>query len=217
MRRLERRVRDEHNLHVVARLQVLHPVALLVEEERGHFDRQLRDNLRGALLARLLADNAQDRKRQRLDAADRADAGAARAGQVAGFTQRRPQALPRHLEQAETRDLADLDTRAVLADGLAQPVFHVTLMLLRAHVDEVDNDQATQVSNTELAGDFIRRLEVGIQRRCLDVAALGRAGRVDVDRHQRLGMVDDDAAAGRQVYRVRERRLDLALDLEPRE
>ena len=40
------------------------------------------------------------------------------------------------------------------------------------------------------------------------------ARRVDVDRDQRLGVVDDEAAAGGQGDLVRVRRLDLALDLE---
>ena len=43
------------------------------------------------------------------------------------------------------------------------------------------------------------------------------ARRVDVDRDQRLGVVDHDAAAGGQRDLVRVRRLDLALDLVARE
>ena len=43
------------------------------------------------------------------------------------------------------------------------------------------------------------------------------AGGVDVDRDQRLGVVDDDGAAGRQGHDPRVRGLDLVLDLEARE
>ncbi len=39
----------------------------------------------------------------------------------------------------------------------------------------------------------------------------------DVDRHQRLGVVDHDRAARRQVHRAAEGGLDLVLDLEPAE
>ena len=46
---------------------------------------------------------------------------------------------------------------------------------------------------------------------------LGRARRVDVDRDQRLGVVDHDRAAGGQGDLARVRGLDLVLDLEARE
>ena len=88
---------------------------------------------------------------------------------------------------------------------------------VRLHVDEVDDDQAADVADAQLAGDLVGRLEVGVERGGLDVAAARGARRVDVDRHQRLGVVDDDAAAGGQLHLVRVGRLDLALDLVARE
>ena len=108
---------------------LVQPVALLVHEVGRDVDRQLRDDLRGAVLARLLADQAQHRERQRLDAADHAHAAAARADDVGRLADRRPQALARQLEQAEARDAADLDARAVLLHGVAQPVFDRALVL----------------------------------------------------------------------------------------
>ena len=69
----------------------------------------------------------------------------------------------------------------------------------------------------KLARDFVGGFEVRVERGRLDVAALGRARRVDVDRDQRFGVVDDDRAAGRQRHLPRVRRLDLVLDLEARE
>ena len=130
---------------------------------------------------------------------------------------RRPQALSRELEQAEARDAADLDAGAVLLDRVAQPVLDRTLVLLRLHVDEVDDDQAAHVAQAHLAGDLVRSLEVGVAGRRLDVRAAGAARGVDVDRHQRLGVIDHDAAARGQRHLVRVRGLDLALDLVSRE
>ena len=43
--------------------------------------------------------------------------------------------------------------------------------------------------------------------------ALGRSGRVDVDRHEGFGRIDNDAAARRQLYCVFESGLNLALNL----
>ena len=101
--------------------------------------------------------------------------------------------------------------------GVAQPVFDRALVLLRLHVDEVDDDQAAEVAQAQLARDLVRRFQVGVERGRLDVAAARGARRVDVDRDQRLGRIDDDRAAGGQVDLVRMRRLDLVLDLEARE
>ncbi len=82
------------------------------------------------------------------------------------------------------------------------------------HVDEVDDDQAAEVAQTHLAGRFIGGLEVGAQRGLLDVATFGGARRVDVDRDQRLGVVDHDRTARRQRHDARIRGLDLVFDLE---
>ena len=150
-------------------------------------------------------------------AADVAGAGAARAGDVAGFGERRTQALARQLEQAEAADLSGLDPGAVEMQRVAQAVFHFALVLGRFHVDEVDHDQAAEVAQTQLAGDFVGGFAVGAQRGFLDVAALGGAARVDVDRDQGLGMVDDDGAARRQGDLARVGRFDLVFDLEARE
>ena len=53
-----------------------------------------------------------------------------------------------------------------------------------------------------------------MRRGGLDIAAARGARRVDIDRDQGLGVVDDDAAAGGQLHLVSVSRLDLALDLE---
>ena len=206
---LEQRIRNQHDLGVVAVFEVLYPVAFFVEQVGRHLDGQLRNHLCGALLARLFADDAQDRQGQRFDAANAAKAGAARARHVRRLADRRAQSLAGHLEQAEAADLADLHASTVLANRFAQPVFNVTLVLRRTHVDEVDYDEAAEVADTQLTRDFLGRFEVGVQRSCLDVPAFRRAGGVDVDGDERLGVIDHDAAAGGQVHGVRESRLDL--------
>ena len=68
-------------------------------------------------------------------------------------------------------------------------------MFLRTHVDEVDDDQAAEVADTQLPGDLVRCLQVRIQGGRLDIAALGGARRVNVDRNERFGVIDHDTAA----------------------
>src|SRR5690606_530642 len=140
VRRLHVRIADQHDLDVVPLLDRLDPLALLVQQVVADVHGELRDDLRGALLARLLADEPQDRERERLDAPDVAGAVAAGADGLRRLLERRPQPLPRQLEQPEARDAADLDPRPVLLHRLAEPVLDVPLVAVRAHVDEVDHD-----------------------------------------------------------------------------
>jgi hypothetical protein len=72
-------------------------------------------------------------------------------------------------------------TRARSNAGLAQALLHLAPVLALLHVDEVDDDQATQVAQPHLACDLVGRLEVGAGGGLLDVAAARGARRVDVD------------------------------------
>ena len=142
---------------------------------------------------------------------------AAWACDVHRFGERRAQSLPRQLEQAEPRDLAQLHARPVVAQRVLHPHFDLALVAGALHVDEVDDDQSAEVAQPELPGDFVGGLQVRVERGRLDVARLGRARRVDVDRDQGFRMVDHDGPARRQCYLTRVGGLDLVLDLEPRE
>ena len=95
--------------------------------------------------------------------------------------------------------------------------FDRTVVALLVHVDEVDDDQAGEIAQAQLPCDFLRCLEVGLERGILDVMFAGRAAGVDVDRNQRFGLVDHDVAAGAQLHGRREHRIELALDPHPRE
>jgi hypothetical protein len=84
-----------------------------------------------------------------------------------------------------------------MMDRIAQAIFYCALIFLRTHIDEIDNDEATQVTNSQLATDFVGGFEVGIERSRFNIAAFGRPSGVDIDRYQRLGVIDNDAAARR--------------------
>ena len=191
--------------------------ALLVEQERHHFHRHLHVHGGRVLLHRLFLDDAQDLQSGRFGVADVARAVATRTRDVAAFAQRRAQALAAEFEQAELADGAELHSGAVEAQRVAQALFHLAAVLRLFHVDEVDDDQAAEVAQAHLARDLVGGFQVGAGGGFLDVAAARGAGGVDVDGDQRLGVVDDDGATGRQVDRARERGLDLVLDLESAE
>ena len=108
--------------------------------------------------------------------------------------------------------MTDLDACPVRARGLAQLVFHVALVRAAAHVNEIDDDQPTEIAQTQLAGYFIRGLQVGGQRGLLDVAALSGARRIDVDGNQGFSLVDHQGAARRQPDVTRKGLTDLTLN-----
>jgi hypothetical protein len=87
-------------------------------------------------------------------------------------------------------------------------------MLLARHVDEVEDDDAAEVSQAQLPGDRLRRLEVGLEDRVVEVARADEAAGVDVDRRQRLGLVDDEVAARLQLDAAQQRLGDLLVDRE---
>ncbi len=209
--------RQQHHPHALATFDVGQHGALLVEQVGGHRHRQDGADLGAALLHGLLLDQAHDRERQGAHVADGPLAVAARADHAAGLAQGGAQALTGHLHQAEAGDTADLHPGAVQLQGVAHAVLDLALVARRAHVDEVDHHQAADVTQAQLAGDLVGRLQVGLQRRLLDVAATGGASRVDVDGDQRLGVVDDDGAAGGELHLALIGGLDLRLDLEARE
>ncbi len=73
--------------------------------------------------------------------------------------------------------MADLNARTVLTDGFAQTILHGALVANRGHIDEVDNDQAAEVAQTQLAGNFVSRFEVGIEGCSLRYRRRGWRGR----------------------------------------
>ena len=94
--------------------------------------------------------------------------------------------------------------------------FDRTVVALLVHVDEVDHDQAGEIAQPQLPCDFFGGLEIGLERGILDMMFAGRAAGVDVDRHQRLGLVDHDVAAGAQLHGRREHRVELAFNAHSR-
>ena len=209
-------VRDEDQVDLQPRLDLGDVAALLIEKEGGHVDRNLRMHGGRIFLHGLFLQQAQYLERARFRIADHTGTVTTRAGDVRAFVQRGTKALARELHETETRDLAHLDASPVEVQRIAQAVFDRTLILAVFHVDEVDHDQTAKIAKAQLAGHFVRRLEVRARGGLLDVGAARCACGVDVNGHQRFGVVDDHGAARGQIHRARVGRLDLVLDLEAR-
>ena len=191
--------------------------ALFVQQERSHFHRHLAVHGGRVVLHRLFLNDPQDLQGRRFGVTDVARAAATGAGDGRTFAQGGLEALAAHFHEAELADGAELHAGAVLAQCVAQAVFHFAAVLALLHVDEVDHDQAAQVAQAHLAGHFVGGFQVGARGGFLDVAALDGAGRVHVHADQRFGVVDHDGAARGQLHGAGVGRLDLVLDLEAAE
>ena len=148
---------------------------LFVQQERGNFDRHLRVYRGGVFFHRLFLDDAQNLQSRAFGVAHMARTTAAWARNGSTFGQRRAQALAAHFHQAEFADSAKLHTGAVLTKGVAQAVFDIAAVAALVHVDEVDDDQSSQIAQTHLARDFVSGFEVGAGCRLFDVAAFDGA------------------------------------------
>ena len=126
---------------------------------------------------------------------DLAGAVAMRAVLVDAALERRTDALPGHLDQAELRDLENLRPRSIALDGVAQGALHVAAMAFLAHVDEIVDDHAAEVAQPQLAGDLLGSLQIHLEGGFLGVVVRAEVAAVHVDGHQRLRLVDDDRAA----------------------
>ena len=128
-------------------------------------------------------------------------------------------ALARHLHQAKVRDGQHVCLGLVLAKPVAHPLEHLTPIARRLHVDEVQHDQATDVSESQLATDLLRRLKVHPQQRFVlflfVVVLIPMAAGVDVDRDECLGFVNDDVATAWQRNLPQVRGLKLPGNAEP--
>ena len=193
-RRVDVEIRHDDELDIGLIFERTQPLALFIDEISGHIDRHFSDDLGGSIFANLFADESQDGECHRFYRADTADALAARTHFMARVREGWTQSLTRHLEQPKARQATDLDARAVHFHGIAQAILDSALILRLLHVDEVDDDQTADVADTQLPRDFVSGLEIGIGSGGFDVTTARGTRRVDIDRDERLGVVDDDRA-----------------------
>ena len=105
-------------------------------------------------------------------------------------------ALSRHFDQAQLREAVDSHARAVARQRLPEFGEHRVLVFVAVHVDEVDDNDAAQVAQPQLPRDRLRGFEIGFENGVVETSPRHERAGVHIDRDQRLGLVDDDVAAG---------------------
>mmetsp|Transcript_18163 Transcript_18163/g.28373 ORF Transcript_18163/g.28373 Transcript_18163/m.28373 type:complete len:697 (-) Transcript_18163:5201-7291(-) len=188
-------------------------LALLVHQEIGDANRAFDQDLAGPATCAFLFDLTQDRQGQIVVRPDQAGAVTGRTGLCRGLDHARTQTLARHFHQAKAGNAAQLDARTVRLELFLHHLFDLGVVAPVIHVDEVNDDQARQIAQTQLARHLFGSLQVGLGRGFLDGAFFGRPTRVHVDGHKRLGDADHDITTRFQLNRRVEHAGQVRLDL----
>ena len=146
--------------------------------------------------------------------ADLAVADAGRALCVVGLAQARPHALPSDLDDAEVAHRQHGRPGAILLEGVREAVLDVLAVLVAPHVDHVAHDETAEIAQPQLAADLLDRFAVRSVGVGLAVPCGAALAAVDVDRDERLGLIEDQGAARRQRHLAGVDQLDLPLDVE---
>src|SRR3954470_11972691 len=121
-------------------------------------------------------------------------------------------ALARHFDQPELRKAVDRHASAIAGERLPELVEDGVAMFFTVHIDEIDNDDSTQVSKPQLACDDLRRFEIGLEYGVVETAAANEPAGIHVDSGKRLGLIDDEITAGLEIDAACQRFFDLILD-----
>src|ERR1039458_4650524 len=118
-------------------------------------------------------------------------------------------------DQAKVIELEHLGGRAIGLQLVFERGHHTVAVAALIHVDEVDDDDAAEVAQTDLANDLGDGIEVGLDDGVFQARGLAdEFSGVDVDGDQGLGLVDDDGAAGLEPYLGTQGLVDLLGDAE---
>ena len=86
-------------------------------------------------------------------------------------------------------------------------------MILGLHVDEVDDDDATEIAQPQLTGDGGRGLDVGVEDGLFQIAMTDEGPVLMSMVVIAFGLIDDEVAAGFQLDLAFQGPLDLVLDI----
>ena len=141
---------------------------LVVENVERNLEGATRDDIMARIAGKMFLDGAEYMQCYRRMRAHMAKALAMRAYFHRAFHDGGTYALARHFHQAEMRYPPDLNARAIILERFLQALFHRAVVAVFFHVDEIDNDQASKVAQTQLPRHFVRSLEIGLDRSVLD-------------------------------------------------
>ena len=79
----------------------------------------------------------------------------------------------------------------VPGEGALEGAHDLATVFLIDHVDEIDDDDPTNMAQTQLPGDRLGRLHIGLEQCLFQITLANKAPRVDIYCSHRLGLVKD--------------------------
>ena len=141
--------------------------------------------------------------------------GADVAGGRQGALERLLDALAGDGDETKIVELKNLRWGAVVLQLFFKRGHDAVAVLALVHVDEVDDDDAAEVAQTNLANDLGDGIEVGLDDGVFEPSGLAdELAGVDVDGDKGFGLVDDDGAAGLEPHLGAQSLVDLFGDAE---
>ena len=104
-------------------------------------------------------------------------------------------AFPRHFHQTQGGHLGNLCLDMVLVEALLQGAQYLALVFPVRHIDKVDNDNAAEVTQSQLPGNGLRRLQIGLENGLFKVAMTDITTGVYIRGSHGLCLVNDQVTA----------------------
>lgn len=109
------------------------------------------------------------------------------------LTQDMLQALPgsfaRHFNEPERRYRGDLVAGVIARQRVLEHMQHIAAVVFLFHVDKIDNDNSTQISEPKLPANGDRRFEIGAINGFFQISMADIAARIHVNRRHRLSLI----------------------------
>ena len=126
--------------------------------------------------------------------------------------QRFTRALACHFDQTQLCKPVDRHAGTIARQRFAELVEHGVAMLFAIHVDKIDDNDAAQIAQSQLARDDLRRFKIGFEYGVVKTAHADKTAGVHIHRGQRFGLVDDQIPARFKTYPPCQRLLDFSLN-----
>ena len=156
------RVGDDGQRDVEAAFEIAQMSALVVEDVERDVSAGAHHEVVGGAFHQYFLEPAQQLQGHRRHGSYVTAAAALRTGLGRAFEHAGTNSLARHFQQAKMRNAPDLNPRAVLSQAIAQLTFHRAVVALLVHIDEVDDDQPSEVAQPKLPCHFLRGLEISL-------------------------------------------------------
>jgi len=99
-------------------------------------------------------------------------------------------AFSRDLYQPENRHVGNMAAGPIFGQRALEGVHQLTAMFIIFHIDEINNDDSPNVSQSQLSRDRLSGLHIRLEERLLKIAFTHKSTGIDVDGGHRLRLVE---------------------------